>query len=431
MLVWAFRSYRTEFNHREGILLVILTWILAAVLGALPFQFSGYFGTFTDAFFESMSGFTTTGATILTDIEALPRSLLLWRSFTHWLGGMGIILLGIAILPLVGTGGMELYRAEFSGASSEKLKPRIAETAFALWKIYALLTAMAFLSLMVAGMGPFDAICHTFSTLGTGGFSTRNLSVEAFQSPAIEMVIVVFMFLAGINFTQHYRLLVQREPLKVLGDREILFYSSVTIVAILLVSLSLRYNASVPVGESLRLASFQVVSILTTTGYSSTNFETWAPFAQLILLALMFAGGCTGSTAGGLKIARIDLLTMVVTRDFRRIVERRGVFAVHYGKMAVPEHTIQSLLNLVYLAFLVNFAACLILTAFGVDVLTAIAAVAASMFNIGPGLGEVGPADNYAHFPAIVKWVLSMCMLAGRLEFYAFIVVLTPVFWQK
>lgn len=430
-LVWAFRGRRQEIHHREGILLVILTWIIAATVGALPFYLSDHFLSFTDAFFEAMSGFTTTGATILTDIEVLPRSLLFWRSLTHWLGGMGIILLGIAILPLIGAGGMELYRAEFSGAVSEKLKPRIAETAFALWRIYAALTAAQFVALLIAGMSPFDSICHTFSTMGTGGFSTRNISIEAFSNPVIEMVIVAFMFLAGINFTLHYRFFVERRPVQVLRDRELRFYAVVTAVAIVLVALDLLIRSSNSLFESLRLASFQVVSIQTTTGFSSANFELWSPFSQLILLALMFAGGCTGSTAGGLKMSRIDLLMQVVGREFRRIVERRGIFAIHYGDRPIPEQTIQSLLNLVYLAFLINFGACLILTAFGVDVLTAIASVAASMFNIGPGLGEVGPADNYSHFPAVVKWVLSMCMLAGRLEFYAFLVVLTRAFWKK
>jgi trk system potassium uptake protein TrkH len=255
--------------------------------------------------------------------------------------------------------------------------------------------------------------------------------VESFDSAAVELVIIVFMFLAGINFTQYYRFFVQKEPVPVLRDREIRFYTSVTGTAIVLVAASIMFHSAEGFWTALRLASFQVVSILTTTGFSSADFELWNPFAQLILLMLMFAGGCTGSTAGGLKMSRIDLLMRVVGREFRRLVERRGVFAIYYGERAVPEPTIQSLLNLVYLAFLVNFGGCLILTAFGVDVLTAIAAVAASMFNIGPGLGQVGPADNYAHFPAVVKWVLSMCMLAGRLEFYVLIVLLTRAFWKK
>ncbi len=325
---------------------------------------------------------------------------------------------------------MELYRAEFSGSRSEKLTPRIAETALALWKIYGALTLAGFVCLVIVGMSPFEAICHTFSTLGTGGFSTRNASIESFNSPTIEVVLIVFMLLAGVNFTQHYRLFVERRPKRFTRDRELRLYLLLTLGATLAVASTLLFD-SVPALTSLRHALFQVVSILTTTGFSSANFENWAPFAQLILLALMFAGGCTGSTAGGLKISRIDLLLRVVMREFRKMVERRGVFAIHSNGRAVSEQTIQSLLNLVYISFLINFAACLLLTAFGVDVLTAIAAVAASMFNIGPGLGGVGPADNYGHLPMTVKWILAVCMLAGRLEFYALLVVCFPIFWKK
>ncbi len=430
-LAWFFRVRERDFQRREGMLLVVLTWLAACSLGALPFYFSADFSSFTDAFFESISGFTTTGATILTDIESVPRSLLLWRSLTHWLGGMGIILLGIAILPLIGTGGMELYRAEFSGAVSEKLTPRIAETAIALWRVYALLSFTAFIFLLTAGMGPFDALCHTFATLGTGGFSTRNASLESFANPLIEGVVVVFMFLAGINFTVHYRLIVERNAKRFFGDRELRVYALITLLATLAVTVLLVRNQGHDVGDALLLGAFQVVSILTTTGFSSTDFEQWAPFGPLLLLALMFCGGCTGSTAGGLKVARLDLLFKVVAREFRRLVETRGVFAIFWEGRAVPEGTIQSLLNLVYLAFLINFAACLLLTMFGVPVLTAIAAVAACMFNIGPGLGDVGPAENYAHFHAAVKWILAFCMLAGRLEYYVLIVICTRHFWRK
>ena len=431
ILITAFRGPSIEFNHREAIVMVVLTWMVAITLGALPFYFSEFFSSFTDSFFESASGFTTTGATILDDIESVAGSLLFWRSLTHWLGGMGIILLGLAILPLIGTGGMALYRAEFSGSSSEKLKPRIAETASSLWRIYFALTLACFLLLMVAGMGPFEAICHAFATMATGGFSTRNISIESFHSPLIESVIILFMFLAGINFALQYRLLVERRIRRFVRDRELHVYLVVIITATAAILLSLTLVLGIQLAAAFRVAVFQVVSILTTTGFSSADFALWTPFAQLVLLALMFFGGCTGSTAGGLKIARMDLLLQVIRRQFKKMVERRGVFAIHTGQETVSEATIQSLLNLVYLAFLVNFGACLLLTAFGVDVFTAISAVAASMFNIGPGLGAVGPAENYASFPALVKWTLTLCMIAGRLEFYAFLVVLSRSFWKK
>ncbi len=431
ILIAAFRGSSIEFSHREAILMVVLTWLAAITLGALPFYFSQFFPSFTDSFFESASGFTTTGATILSEIESVAGSLLLWRALTQWLGGMGIILLGIAILPLIGTGGMELYRAEFSGSSSEKLKPRIAETASSLWGIYFALTLACFLLLMAAGMGPFEAICHAFSTMATGGFSTRNVSIESFHSTFVESVIILFMCLAGVNFALHYRLLVERRVRRFLRDRELRVYVAVIVTATAAVLISLRLVLDMPFPTAFRVALFQVVSILTGTGFASADFAQWTPFAQLILLALMFFGGCTGSTAGGLKIARMDMLQQVIRREFKRMVERRGVFAIHVGRKVVSESTIQSLLNLVYLAFLINFGACILLTAFGTDVFTAISAVAASMFNIGPGLGAVGPAENYAAFPSLVKWTLALCMIAGRLEFYAFLVLLSRAFWQK
>lgn len=426
-----FRASPRELTSREGILLAVCSWLTAGLLGSLPFHFSIYFPSFTDAVFESVSGFTTTGASVLANVEALPRSLLLWRSLTHWLGGMGIILLMVAVLPLVGRGGMELYRAEFSGARSEKLKPRIAETAASLWKIYVALSIAEYLALRVVGMNPFDAICHTFATVATGGFSTRNASVGAFSSPAVELVIAFFMVAAGINFTQHYRFLVQRQPWAFFKDLEVRSYLCVLASAIVVMTLAVYSYSSLPLIQAARQALFQTVSIGTCTGFSSADFGQWSPFAQLLLLALMFAGGCTGSTSGGLKTARLVLLMQVVAREFRRMVERRGVFVIRFNESAIQEGTIQSLLNLVYIAFLVNFAGCLLLTASGVDILTAISGVAAAMFGVGPGLGEVGPAKNYGQLPALAKWVLSFCMLAGRLEFYTLLVLLSPAFWRK
>ena len=420
-----------EITRKEGVLFVVLAWLAAVIVGALPYWFSPYFAGFTDAFFESMSGYTTTGSTILTDIEGLPQSLLFWRALTHWLGGMGIIVLGIAILPLLGAGGTALYRAEFSGARSEKLTPRIAETAIALWKIYAGFTLLEYIALRFAGMTPFDAICHSFATMATGGFSTRAASIEAYASPLIEYIIIIFMLIAGINFTLHYRFLVKRETRVFFKDSESKAYMGIALAATVGITISLFFSMDYSGLDSFRLAAFQVVSIMTTTGFASADFELWVPFAQFILLALMFVGGCTGSTAGGMKVSRIMLLRQVVAREFRRITERRGVFSVWKDGRAVPESTISSLLNLVYLAFIVNFTACLVLAATGVDILTTVSAVTACMFNIGPGFGDVGAIDNYGHLSAIAKWSLSFCMLAGRLEFYTALVIFSGSFWKK
>ena len=422
---------RSELSRREGLLLAVAVWLAVGLFGSVPFYFSPHFGSFTDAFFEATSGFTTTGATILPQVEVLPPALQFWRCFTHWLGGMGIVLLGIAILPLVGHGGMQLYRAEFSGASSERLRPRIRETALALWKIYLALTFLLFVTLRAAGMNGFEALCHTFSTLGTGGFSTRTASIAAFQNPLIEYIIIVFMLLAGMSFILHYRLWVERNPSSFFGDVELRSYLIIVFGCTLVIGVVLAGGGTYEPAPAVRNALFQVASVVTTTGFVTADFELWHPLPQLILLALMFVGGCTGSTAGGMKTSRILLLARVVDREFKRMVERRGVFAVRLGGQVLDESTVQSLLNLVYLALLVNFASCLVLAAMGVDVLTSISAVAASMFNVGPGLGSVGPSEHYGDLPALVKWVLAGCMIAGRLEFYTVLVILTPAFWRR
>ncbi len=422
---------KRDLSQREGVLLVFAVWIASSIFGCLPFYLSPHFPGFIDAFFEATSGFTTTGATVLSDVEVLPHNLQFWRCFSHWLGGMGIVLLGIAILPLVGIGGMPLYRAEFSGAKSEKLKPRITETALALWRIYFALTLTEYLALRWAGMNPFDAACHTFSTLGTGGFSTRTASIAAFNSLTVESIIILFMLLAGINFTLHYRLWVERRPRGLFFDVEVRFYLLTVVGAAAVILFSLILQDGFAPGAAVRSSLFQVCSIMTTTGFVTSNFEAWNPLPQLILFAMMFIGGCTGSTAGGLKSSRILLMLKVVGREFKRMVERRGVFAIRLGSQTFPEHTIQSLLNLVYVAFLTSVIACLLLAVTGVDVLTSIAAVIASMFNIGPGLGNVGPVEHYGNLPAFAKWVLSMCMLAGRLEFYTVLVIFSPAFWRR
>lgn len=420
-----------ELNKCEGILLVVAIWMSAGLFGCIPFYLSPHFNSFTDALFESVSGFTTTGATILTEVEVLPASLQLWRCFTQWLGGMGIVLLGIAVLPLVGHGGMHLYRAEFSGAKSERLRPRITETVFALWKIYLSLSIVEFLALRLAGMNGFEALCTTFTTVSTGGFSTRSGSIGAFNSPLIEFIVITFMIFGGISFVLHYRLWVERSPRQFFADFELRYFLTLLVMGTVIVAGSLLWNDDYITSEAIRGALFQVTSIATGTGYVTGNYELWHPLAQLLLLALMFHGGCTGSTTGGMKASRVLLMGKIVDREFKRMVEPRGVFSVRMGGSVVPEGTIQSLLSLVYLAFAVNFLSCILLAAMGVDVLTAISAVVASMFNVGPSLGTVGPSESYAHLPSLAKWILMGNMIAGRLEFYTLLVILTPAFWRK
>ena len=431
VLAFVARHASRDLSQREALLLVVLVWFTASFFGGLPFYFTPHYSGFTDTFFETASGLTTTGATILADVEVLSEPVQFWRCFTHWIGGMGIVLLVVAILPVVGPGGMLLYRAEFSGARSDRLKPRIAETALALWKIYLAISAAQFVALMLAGMSAFESLCHTFATLGTGGFSTRTASVGAFQSPVIEWIITIFMFLSGMSFLQHYRLFRERRWRTVLADYEMRAFVLIGVTATAVIAMSLVWQTGFPVERAVRAAAFQVSSIVTTTGFASEDYEKWTPLSHVVLLLLMYIGGCTGSTAGGIKVSRAVLLARVVSRELKRMVERRGVFAVRLGGQAVPEPVIQSVLNLVYLALIVNAIGMLLLAASGVDVLTSISAVVACMFNVGPGLGLVGPAEHYGHLPALAKWTLSVVMIAGRLEFYTLVVIVTPAFWRR
>jgi trk system potassium uptake protein len=418
-------------SQREAVLVVSLAWVVTGILGAIPFYVSPAFRSFTDSVFESVSGFTTTGASVLPAVEALPASLQFWRGFTHWLGGLGVILLMIAVLPLLGHGGVSLYRAEFSGARSDKLKPRIAETAAALWKIYIGFTIAGYLVLRLLGLSRLDAIFHAFAAIGTGGFSTRNSNIEAFNSAAVELVLIALMVAGGLNFTLHFRLIVLRQWRVFVRDSEVRLYLGLLTAATLLVAISLSSSLGAGWWHSLRLSAFQVVSIMTATGFSSADFDTWTEFARFALLALMFVGGCTGSTAGGLKVARIVLLLKSVGRQMRTMVNRKSVYSVRFSGEPVQPGVITTALGLISVAVMLNLAATLALAATGVDLITSFSGVTACMFNVGPGLGAVGPAQNYAHLSLFAKWVLIFVMIAGRLEFFAFLAVFTPAFWRR
>jgi trk system potassium uptake protein TrkH len=431
LMALSHRRPEREIKQREGILVVVLIWMAICFFGCLPFFFSPWFPDLTAAFFESASGFTTTGATVLDRVEVLSPAIQLWRCFSHWLGGMGIVLLGLAILPLVGQGGMYLYRAEFSGAKSQRLTPRVFETTKALWKIYILLTLLEILALWLAGMDGFEAVCQSFSTLGTGGFSTRTASIAGFDSPLIEYIIIVFMLLSGMSFIQHYRLLIERQLRSFWTDYELRSYLLLLLGATAIITSVLLSKNHMGGEQAFRAALFQVTSILTTTGFVTNDYAAWYPLCQLTLFMLMFVGGCTGSTAGGIKVARVMFLSRIVDREFRRMAEPQGVFTIRLGGETTPEPAVNGLLNLVYLSWLVIIFAWLLLTAFGVDLFTALSAVVACVFNVGPGLGGVGPMNTYAQLPDMAKWILSLCMIAGRLEFYTLLVILTKPFWQR
>ena len=426
---WTNRQFQ-ELRIREGFAIVGLGWTVMALFGALPYVISGAIPSFTDAFFETMSGFTTTGASILTDIEVVPKGLLFWRSETHWLGGMGIIVLSLAILPILGVGGMQLFKAEVPGPVPDKLQPRIKETAKLLWLVYVLVSAAETLLLLLGGMNLFDALCHTFGTVATGGFSTKNASIAHFDSLYIEAVIVFFMFVAGTNFNLHYKLL-RGEPKIYRIDREFLFYFKIILLMILVTTVVVFFARYREPLQALRVSVFQVVSITTTTGYATDDFELWSSSGQLIMLLLMFVGGCAGSTGGSIKIIRVMIVLKHSINEVKKLIHPNAFMPVRLGGRVVQPEVVTNVLGF-FLLYMVIFAVgSLILAMLGVDFVTAISSVAATLGNIGPGLGNVGPTDNYSQIPLIGKWILSFFMLLGRLEIYTILILFVPEFWKK
>lgn len=427
-------SFKKDTNSvmstREGFLFVASSWFFASLSGALPFYLSGEIPFFHDAYFETMSGFTTTGASILTNIEGLSKSLLFWRSQTHWLGGMGIVVLTVAILPVLGIGALQLVRAEAPGPTVDKITPRITGTAKILWSIYIGMTLVETLLLMAGGMNFFDALTHTFGTLATGGFSTKNGSVGQFQSPFIDWVITIFMVLAGVNFTLHYRLLTGSLK-SLVKDNEFVTYIFIFILFSLGVSLSINGEIYGSFAESLQFGSFQVASILTTTGYATADYEKWPALAQTFLFILMFIGGCSGSTGGGIKVIRIVTLFKMGINEMKYLIHPKGVFRLRLNGTIIKKE-----ITYVISAFFFLYITILLLTTFvvatsGTDIPTSFSTALATVGNIGPGFGLIGPADNYAFYPAYVKWFLSLAMIIGRLELYTVLVLFTPTFWKR
>ena len=412
-----------QFGRRDAFVLVTSAWVMASLIGALPYIFIKGPGFLVDGLFESASGFTTTGASILSDIEAEPRSLLLWRSLTQWLGGMGIIVLGIAILPKLAVGGMQLLGAEAPGPIKEKLTPRIAQTAKALWGIYALLTLGEFGVLWALGIGPFDALNHAFTTIATSGFSTMNASVGAFGSAA-QMVVVLFMLAAGANFALHFHLLRGR-PGPLLRDPEFRLYLTILGSATVLITADLVINGEAEgLLEALRLGLFQSATIVTTTGYATADFDAWPNFSRALLFLLVFVGGCAGSTAGSVKVVRIMIVLKKLAVELKQLIRPHAVLPVRVGNRAIPEDVVTAVTTFLLL-FLGLFAAGgLVLSFMGLDPITAFSAAASALGNIGPGFGLVGPAQNYGWLPAGAKLLLMAMMIIGRLELYTVLVLL-------
>jgi trk system potassium uptake protein TrkH len=426
-----FRSAKAQFiSQREGMAIVAVGWTAVGLFGALPFYLGGEISAFVDAFFESVSGFTTTGSSILTHIEAVSKGLLFWRSFIQWLGGMGIIVLSVAILPFLGVGGMQLYKAEVPSPVPDKLKPRIRDTAMVLWKVYALISIAQTILLMIGGMDLFNALCHTFTTMPTGGFSTKNASIAHFNSVYFDIVITFFMLLVGINFSLHYQML-KGKPLAFWRDSECRFFLGTVLLLIIVVSSNIYGAVYENIGQALRFGAFQVVSIVTTTGYATADFEQWPAMSQLILLLCMFLGASAGSTGGGMKCLRVMLYLKYCYKELFSLIHPHAVKQIKIGGKTVSDDVMRSILAFMGLYIGLFAFSSVLLAAMGVDFTTSFTAVAATIGNIGPGLGLVGPTDNFAQIPYLGKWVLIWCMLLGRLEIYTVIILLVPEFWRK
>lgn len=419
-----------DIKKRDGFLVVAMGWTGMSLFGTLPYLLSGEIPDFINALFETISGFSTTGASILNDIEALPHYLLFWRSMTHWLGGMGIIVLTVAILPLLGVGGMQLFVAEAPGVTPDKLSPRIRETAKRLWLIYFILTGAECLLLWAAGMTFFDAINHAMATMATGGFSTKNASIAFYTQPAIHYIITVFMFLAGVNFTLlylgftgHFKSLRKNEELRKYAINILIVGSFVSLGLIF-------FNGYLP-EKGIRNAFFMVISIITTTGFVTDNYLLWPNFLSFVIFILFFTGGSTGSTSGGIKMMRLIVLVKNSFLELRRQLHSNAVLPVRLNGKAVPQDITNNIAGFVLIYLVIFFMGSLVMSMMGLDFMTATGSVAATLGNIGPGIGNVGPVDNFSAIPPEGKLFLSFLMLLGRLELFTILVLFLPHFWRN
>ena len=437
--VWFFTRNNKSLSNKVGFAVVTFSWITAALAGALPFYLTGAIPNFTDAFFESMSGVTTTGASIIGNpatlpnlpngIESLSHGLLFWRSFIQWIGGMGLVVFYIAILPILGSGGIQLFKLEVPGPVADKIKPRLRETAKMLWIVYLGITFVNIIALALVGMPIFDSICHAFTIMPTGGFSIKNASIAYYDNYLIEFVIMFFMLLAGVNFSLHYKAL-NGSFKSYSKDREFIAYLFLIVSISFLIFLSISWNHNSYNLANLRHSMFQTISIITTTGFGSADYELWPFFTQAVLLSLMFVGAMGGSTGGGMKIIRVMVLVKYAASETRRMLHSRALIPVRIGKQSINEDVVRNTLGF-FLFFVSSFAiSSIALTFMGVDLLSAIGAAASAMGNIGPGLGSFGPTDNYALLPQAGKWILSFCMLLGRLEIFTVIVLLSRTYWK-
>lgn len=421
---------KAELKSRDAFSVVTLSWLFIAFFGSLPYLLSNTFYSFTDAFFESMAGFTTTGASVLKDIESLPAGILVWRSLTQWIGGMGIIVFALAILPLIGSGGMQLFKAEVPEISVDKLKPRIIDTAKALWFIYLGLTSLLVALYLSGGMSIIDALCHAFSTMATGGFSTKNSSIAYFQNPYLEYVTAIFMFLAGINYTLYFYVF-RGNVKRLFKSEEFRFYLTITIISTLGICINLFKMENINFSDAFRYALFQSTSIMTTTGFATADFEKWPFFSQSILIMLMFFGGMIGSTGGGIKQVRMLLMLKHGYREMYQLIHPKAITTVKLDEKILSREVLGSIWGFIFLFLFLCSISTIALSATGLDLITSATTVISAMSNVGPALGEAGPAENYASIPYEGKWILIFCMLVGRLEVYTVLILFIPQFWKK
>lgn len=440
-LLWFFFKPKKELRIREGFLIVSLTWIILSLVGALPFKISGVLPSYTDAVFETMSGLTTTGSsifggvtsdgTINPAIETLPKSIVFWRSLSHWLGGMGIIVLSIAILPILGVSGMQLFQAEAPGPTADKLTPRVQETAKLLWGVYTLITLAEFLLLWAhPSMNWFDALNHSFATLATGGFSTKDASIAAYHSVYIDTVITIFMFFAGINFALYYYL-IKGEPKRLFVNSEVRFFTVIAVSSIIITALSLWLQTGYSIGDSFRYGSFQSISILTSTGFATDDYVKWPMLAQFTIFLLFFLGGCAGSTSGGIKSIHWLIIFKVVTRQIRQIIHPQAILPIRLGGQVIDQKILNNVISFFIAYLIITFLGAFALSIFGVDILSGLSAALSMMGNIGPGFGTIGPLYNFAHIHYLGKWVLIFLMVIGRLEIFTFLILFSPSYWKK
>ena len=419
-----------QLTRRDGYVLVSFAWVAFSLLGMLPFYIGGYIPDIADAFFETMSGFSSTGATILDDIESLPHGILFWRSMTQWIGGLGIIMFTIAVLPIFGVSGLQVFAAEASGPTHDKVHPRIGITAKWIWSIYTGITTLLVCLLMLGGMDWFDSICHAFATTGTGGFSTKQASVAYYNSPYIEYVISIFMFISGINFTL-VLLFVNRKFKKFIGNAELKFYFGSVVLFTAVIAIVLYYTSPMGMEESFRKSLFQVISLQTSTGFATDDYMQWTPVLWGLLTIIMLMGACAGSTTGGLKCIRMVILTKVSRNEFKHILHPNAILPVRINKQVISPSIVSTVLAFCFIYISIIVIGTLLMMAMGVGAEESMGCVISSIGNMGPGLGETGPAYSWNALPDAAKWLLSFLMLLGRLELFTVLLLFTPDFWKR